>query len=238
MIATLEAARPPGRALRPARRLVVELVGPAAAGKTSLILALGAGDRRLRAGLRVPRQRHVATALALAPTFLALHRPYGGLLWKEMKRITYLGSLYRLLQGGRPMGDGTVVLDEGAVYMLARLQVFGADRIRSAAYARWWRGAIEAWARRLDLIVWLDAPDAVLRERLRGRRQPHPARELPDDGIDRFIGSYRESYRRVVRALVEARGPEVLVIRTDRESVAQIARRVEAAVREMEATGA
>ncbi|HEX6614691.1 MAG TPA: hypothetical protein VF046_00155 [Gemmatimonadales bacterium] len=237
MIATLEAVRPPGRVLQPTRRLVVELAGPAAAGKTSLLLALGGGDRQLHAGLRVPRHMHIATALSLAPTFLALHRPYGGLLRKEMKRITYLGSLSRLLQDGRPTQDGAVILDEGAVYMLARLQVFGADRIRSAAYARWWRGAIEAWARMLDLIVWLDAPDPILRARLRGRRQPHPAKALPDDGIDRFIATYRESYRRVVRALVEARGPEVLVIRTDRESVAQIARRIEARVRELEATG-
>lgn len=237
MIATLEAVRPPGQAPQRTRRLVVELVGPAAAGKTSLMRALGTGDRQLHAGLRVPRHRHIATALTLGPTFLALHRPYGGLLWKEMKRITYLGSLYRLLREGRPTRDGAVIVDEGAVYMLARLQVFGADRIRSAAYARWWHGAIEAWARMLDLIVWLDAPDPILRARLRGRRQPHPARELPDEGIDRFIATYRDSYRRVVRALVQARGPEVLVIRTDRESTAQIARRIEARVAELEATG-
>ena len=236
MIATLETARPPVDTLHPARRLVVELAGPAAAGKTSLIFALGTGDRHLHPGLRVPRQRHLATALTLAPTFLALHRPYSGLIWKEMKRITYLGTLYRLLQAGGPARDGTVVLDEGAVYMLARLQVLGADRIRSVAYTRWWRGAIEAWARTLDLIVWLDAPDAVLRERLRRRRQPHPVKELPDAAIDRFLASYRESYNRVIRALREARGPKVLMVRTDRETVAEIARRVEAAVRELEGT--
>jgi hypothetical protein len=37
--------------------------------------------------------------------------------------------------------------------------------------------------------------------------------------------------------LVEARGPEVLMIRTDRESTAQIARRIEARVGELEASG-
>jgi len=235
MIATLEAVRPPGQATHPRRRLVVELAGPAAAGKTSLTLMLGTGDQRRRAGPRVPRHRHIATALALAPTFLALHRPYSGPIWKEMKRITYLGSLYRLLQEERPTGGGTIVLDEGAVYMLARLEVFGADRIRSIAYTRWWRGAIEEWARMLDLIVWLDAPDAVLRERLRGRRQPHPVKELPDCAIDRFLAAYRESYDRVIRALA-ARGPKVLTVRTDRETVAQIAGRVAAAVRQMEDT--
>jgi thymidylate kinase len=235
MIATLER---PGRTIAatdPVRPLVVELVGPAGAGKSSLLLALGAGDRKLRAGLRVPRQRHLATALTLTPTFLALHRPYRGLLWKEMKRITYLGSLYELLQERSGANAGTVLLDEGAVYMLARLEVLGAERTHSAAYARWWHGAIEAWSRTLDLIVWLDAPDPVLRDRLRRRAQSHPVKRRPDEAIDRFIASYRDSYRHVIRSLMEARGPRLLTVRTDQEDVECIARQLTAEVRDMEA---
>jgi len=235
MIATLERPGPASVATAPVRPLVVELAGPAAAGKTSLLLALGAGDRTLRAGLRVPRQRHLATALTLAPTFLALHRPYRGLLWKEMKRITYLGSLYELLRERSGASAGTVLLDEGAVYMLARLEVLGAERIRSAAFAGWWRAAIEAWSSTLDLIVWLDAPDPILRDRLRRRPQSHPVKRLSDDAIDRFIASYRDSYRHVIRSLMEARGPRLLTVRTDREDVECIARRLAAEVRDMEA---
>jgi predicted ATPase len=235
MIATLERSGPASAAREPARSLVVELAGPAAAGKTSLLLALGEVDGTLRTGLRVPRQRHLATALTLAPTFVALHRPYRGLLWKEMKRITYLGSLYELLRERSGASAGTVLLDEGAVYMLARLEVLGAQGIRSAAYAAWWRAAIEAWSSTLDLIVWLDAPDPVLRDRLRRRAQSHPVKGLPDDAIDRFIASYRDSYRHVIRSLMEARGPRLLTVRTDQEDVECIARRLAAEVRDMEA---
>jgi predicted ATPase len=235
MIATLERSGPASAVTEPVRPLVVELAGPAAAGKTSLLLALGAGDRTLRAGLRVPRQRHLATALTLAPTFVALHRPFHGLLWKEMKRITYLGSLYELLRERSGASAGTVLLDEGAVYMLARLEVLGAEGIRSAAYATWWRAAIEAWSSTLDLIVWLEAPDPILRDRLRRRAQSHPVKRLSDDAIDRFIASYRDSYRRVIRSLMEARGPRLLTVRTDREDVECIARRLAAEVRDMEA---
>jgi predicted ATPase len=235
MITTLERPGRAGVATDPVRPLVVELAGPAAAGKSSLLLALGAGDWKLRAGLRVPRRRHLATALTLAPTFLALHRPYRGLLWKEMKRITYLGSLYELLQERSGESTGTVLLDEGAVYMLARLEVLGAERIQSAAFAGWWRAAIETWSRTLDLIVWLDAPDPVLRDRIRRRAQSHPVKRSPDEAIDRFIASYRDSYRRVIRSLMEARGPRLLTVRTDREDVECIARRLAAEVRDMEA---
>jgi hypothetical protein len=234
MIATLETPRAADAAARPARPLIVELAGPAAVGKTAVIHALGAGDRRLRAGLRVPRRRHVATAFALAPTFLALHRPYPGLLWKEMKRITWLGTLHRLLRERRAAPGDAILLDEGAVYMLARLEVHGAGRIRSDAYARWRQEAIDTWAAMLDLVVWLDAPDSVLRERLRRREQPHPVKHLPDGDIDRFLSSYREAYRRVIHALAEADGPRVVAVRTDREDAEHVAGRVTAELRDLE----
>jgi hypothetical protein len=217
----------------PFRRLVVELVGPAAAGKTSLIAALGAGQPGLRAGLRVPRHRHLATALAHAPTILALHQPYDGLRWNAMNRMTYMRSLHRLLLEPAAARAGTVILDEGAVYMLARLQVHGADRIRSGAYQSWWHGAIEDWTRTLDLIVWLDAPDPVLRERLRGRGQPHPAKHLPDEAVSSFMARYRDAYWRVITALTAVRGPGVLAVRTDEESVSDIAGRIVTTMRTM-----
>lgn len=234
MIATLEPLTAPGEARRPRGRLVIELVGPAAVGKTSVVEALGAEGRLRRTGMRVPRYRHLTTALALAPTFLALHRPYRGMLWKEMKRITYLGSLLRLLRERSAWAAGSVVLDEGAVYMLARLEVLGGERTRSTGYARWRRAAIEAWAQTLDLIVWLDAPDAVLSARLRERAQEHPVKRLPDDAVQRFLADYRRSYRRLIQAFETARGPEVLTVRSDREGPRCIARRLSAVVRTME----
>jgi hypothetical protein len=217
--------------------MVVELVGPAAAGKTSLIAALAGSRPGLRAGLRVPRHRHLVTALGLAPTFLALHLPYDGLLRKAMKRITYLSTLHHLLHEPAFVRAGTVILDEGAVYMLARLQVHGADRIRSRAYLRWWHGAIEAWARTLDLVVWLDAPDPVLRERLRGRAQSHPAKHVSDDAVSSFLACYRDAYWRVIAALTATDGTRVLTVRTDHESVDDIVSRVVAEMRRMDTEG-
>ncbi|MEO6055332.1 MAG: AAA family ATPase [Gemmatimonadales bacterium] len=214
------AAGPP----QPAR--VVELVGPAASGKTSLLVEVAGREPEVEAGLRIPRHRHVAPALALAPIFLALHRPYRGLMRKEMKRITYLSALHRVLQERKAARARPVILDEGAVYMLARLLVLGGDRVRGAAFEHWWQSAIQRWAATLDLIVWLDAPDAVLRERLRARRQSHLVKQSSDEAIDKFMATYRAAYQRVMGALTEAHGPRVLTVRTDQEPVAHIAQRL------------
>ena len=105
---------------------VVELVGTAGAGKTSLLEALANSGVTIRAGFRLRKHWHVLPAFALVPTFVALHRPFRGVLWKEMKRITYLATLRHRLQEQRK-GSRPVVLDEGPVYMLARLRVLGGN---------------------------------------------------------------------------------------------------------------
>jgi shikimate kinase len=222
-------------AAAPPRRVrIVVLVGPAAAGKTSLLEEMARLDPGVEAGLRIPRRRHVGPALALAPTFLALHRPFRGLMRKEMKRIMYLSTLHRVLQERSSARARPVILDEGAVYMLARLLVMGGDRVHGAAFEHWWQSAVQQWAGTLDLIIWLDAPDPVLRSRIRGRLQSHGVKQSSDEVIDTFMATYRAAYQRVIGELNERQGPRVLTVSTEREPVGHIARRLLAELRDAE----
>jgi hypothetical protein len=222
---------PTGASRSAGRPTVVELVGVAASGKTSLLHALGRGDPTLQAGLRPPRIRHMAQILPLLPTFLALHWPYRGLLRKEMKRITYLRTVYGMLHGELPGRPRAVILDEGPVYMLARLRVYGGERIRTATFERWWRGTVAQWARTVDLIVWLDAPDITLLQRSRTRDQVHQLQRLSEVRAQQFLAAYRQAYETVVGALTELSGPAVLRVRSDQQSVEAIRDQVLAEIR-------
>jgi thymidylate kinase len=209
-----------------ARRHVVELVGVAATGKTSLLRALRGQEPGWRGGLRPPKYQHAWSAVSLLPTFLALHRPARHLLWKEMKRITYLRTLRRALAAEARRPDGAVVLDEGPVYMMARIRMYGGPAVRSAAFAPWWREVGREWQRVLDLVVWLDAPDAILARRLRSRAQRHRLQGTKEQDIEEFLASYRAAYAEVMSLLGEQGGVRVLEFRTDREMPERIAERV------------
>jgi shikimate kinase len=205
------------------RPLVIELVGPAGAGKSTLLQTLGRHGGGIRAGVRIPLLGYAWVAFPLLPTFLRIHRPYRGLLWKEMKRIVYLQALERLLRREAVRSHSAIVLDEGPVYMLSRLRVFGGEAIESPSFERWWRGAVGRWAEALDAVVWLDAPDAVLARRVRARGRPYPLNDTSETALCKLFSSYRAAFERVISELTDGGGPRVFKFATDRQSAERVA---------------
>jgi len=211
-------ATQPRRADRP---LVVALAGLAGAGKSSLARALVALDPEIRARPRVSWWRYLASLPAVIPTFISLHRPYRGWLGKEMKRFLRLEALHRLVQ--ETTDCRMLVFDEGPVYLLSRILVYGGQNIQTRSFDECWRRAIDTWAPALDAIVWLEAPENLLSERLRARGK-HPFADRSDEAVRRLLGAYREAFNRVIRELTAAGGPRPWTVRTDRGSVASTAR--------------
>ncbi len=62
-----------------------------------------------------------------------------------------------------------MVLDEGAVEMMAWLRVKGSAYVKSDALRGWWMSTYETWAGLLDMVIYLDAPPACLLDRVRSR---------------------------------------------------------------------
>ena len=205
------------------RSLILELVGPAGSGKSTLLKILGERDNRIQAGLCIPKRRYIKQAFLLLPTFLRIHRPFRGILWKEMKRILYLKTLRQLLEQEATKNCKAIFLDEGPIYMLSRLRVFGGDAIQGLSFDKWWQSAIAQWANTVDAIVWLDAEDAVLAHRIRTRNQPYPVEDITDSSIYRFSARYRAAFGQVISELTAGDGPEVIKFVTDFQSPEQIA---------------
>ncbi len=196
------------------RPLVIELAGLAGAGKSAIAAGLAHLDPGLRVRPHVSGADYLASAAPLLPTFVSLHWPFRGLLSKEMKRILRLGALHRVAQ--RSEQYRALVFDEGPVYMLARILVYGGENIRTRGFARWWRRAVAQWAATLDVVVWLDAPDAVLAERIHTRPQWHHVQGAGTEALTAFLRVYRTAFTRVITELTTCRGPELWTVGTER----------------------
>jgi len=184
------------------RPRVVELVGPAGAGKTTLARALPGLVPDVRAGLTLwglPRPLLLAGALAVMPAVAAAARgrPLRGAAVRQMIR---LGALRHALERAAAGGARLIVLDEGPVFALSWLEVFHA-RDDDPAWRQWRRRALQEWGGRLDVVVRLDAADSVLAHRIRTRAKPHPLKQSPDAEIFHFLACFRRAFDQVIGEL-------------------------------------
>jgi O-antigen/teichoic acid export membrane protein/thymidylate kinase len=209
--------------------VVVEVVGPHGAGKTSLVRSLAdrGDDVHLAHEIwALPKAVLFLNGLPLLPTILGLFRAAGRVLWEEGKHLIRLQALYQVLQRNRSNGHRLVLLEEGPVFGLTWFHVFAHRSVTNGGLTSWWPRALTRWARTLDIVVFLDAPDPVLARRIRTRAQSHPLKDKSDAEMFDFLQRHRAAYRRVVDDLRAHDGPTVLWFRTDEQSTDEIAQHV------------
>ena len=203
---------------------IVELVGLAGAGKSTLIRELCTRDSRICGSAAIKWTSYLKDAPALMPLFVDLHRPFRTVRLREMKRALHLKTLARLVS--RTDAPHVIVLDEGPVYMLTRQLVLGASAMDNDAFYWWWQRTLDHWAHTLHLVVWLDADSACLAQRIRQRPGRPPIRDVRDESLLPFLERYRSAFARVLAALSRRSGPTVLPIDTEQLAPEAIAARV------------
>ena len=206
---------------RPAR--AIELVGPAASGKSTLYRALSAQCAAVSPGVPFGGLGHVRLGLRhatlLLPAWLASRDRW--LSEKELRSLNYVVGWAEGVERA-PHGD-LAVFDHGPIFRLARLRSFGPRLVESAAYRRWEHQAIERWARLLDAVVWLEAPDALLTERIDARGEPHRMKGGEAGETKRFLDRYRASYAALLAELAAAGAPAPIRVDTSRQAPGAIA---------------
>lgn len=199
------------------RPLVVELAGPAGAGKSSLRRVLLERDPEMRWVPLVSRSRlapvYARQAASLLPTYLRHHRGTPWFTRQQAKAMALLDGWSKELDRV-PASDGrTLLLDQGPVFRLAVLSEFGPPLTESPAFQGLLQRWMELWGRRIDLVVWLSAPRDVLLNRVRTRPQDHAVKQWAADPALARIGRYQEAIDRTIERIAAA-GP-VTVLRFD-----------------------
>ncbi|MHC4103452.1 MAG: AAA family ATPase [Planctomycetota bacterium] len=207
---------------------IVELVGPAGAGKTTLARALGQRDERIRIGaeLELRKMKHIPIFLAnasfLLPVFLRRCQHSRWFTWDEIKAMVYLKGWPRFLRQQASNNGAIILLDHGPVFKLAMLNAFGPERLRSKDFEEWWDNMLKQWAFTLDMVIWLDASDTNLLERINTRNQRHAVKGKPEGEAYKFLARYRTSYEQILAKLTTYKDPTLFQFDTSQASIEQI----------------
>ena len=209
---------------------IVEIVGPAGAGKTTLCHALSHGNKSIHLG-NFPDVRKISDApffiwngFQIFSALLSLSQHNSRKLTRrEFAWLSILHGWPGVLQNELKNGKA-IVLDQGPVYLLTETGEFGPQYLRKQKAENLWRDLYSRWANTLDLIVWLDAPDTDLLERIRSRDKGHVVKNESVETTFEFLAGYRNAYERTISSLTSNRiGLKTLRFDTSQKTPQEIA---------------
>jgi shikimate kinase len=209
---------------------IVEIVGPAGAGKTTLYQTLSHCNGSIHAG-NFPAVRKISAA----PFFLwngfqlfinligSSQHGAGKLTRREWAWLSILYGwpvvLRRELQNNK-----TIILDQGPVYLLTEVLEFGPEYLREKIMGKLMQTFYSQWADTLGMIVWLDADDADLLKRIRNRDKEHVVKNESEETALRFLDRYRKAYEQIIFNLeINHMGLKILRFDTSRNTPQEIA---------------
>jgi hypothetical protein len=145
--------------------------------------------------------------------------------------MLHLNGWNRILARPHVSSCSVIVFDHGPFYMLTALREFGPDFAQESGFHRWWGRRLTEWASRLDMVVWLDAPNSVLADRIDDRDHKHIIKGRSQQEKQSFLGRYRSSFGAVM-SMATARNDDLGVYRyrTEYNSTAQITEEILGAI--------
>lgn len=198
------------------RRTLVEIAGVAGSGKSTLTRSLvgSQGDRLSRAEfIHASTPSHLPYIARGIPRFFGAYaaglRKSPRPTWADFKLMAYVTEWDRFVMSNSDYSGRVVLFDQGPIYALVRLKVKGLTMSGTAAFESWWSRRFEVWAEVMTTVVWLDATDDVLLNRIDGRPQDHAIKGTSKPAGRQFLARYRESFQAILVEL-EARGVDVL----------------------------
>lgn len=208
------------------RPTLVELVGAPGAGKSTVFAALQAADRAVVGRPILTRSRNapwLSVQAALLLGTLVRRRALDRRWYPNMIAMSAeLRALPRVLERRAP-GE-ILVFDQGPLFTLTR------PRMLDARLHAWSGATFELWMTLLDVVVWLDAPDAELIARIRARPKTHRIKDARDEDARDWIARDRERFGPVLdRVEAAPGGPAVLRFDTSQHAPEAVARDVLAA---------
>jgi thymidylate kinase len=202
--------------------MVVELVGVAGVGKSTLYHALekkGFPEIKCQS---IPPVWKISTTPFFIKNILLILPIIIRQLFNSERRITrreiaclaILNGWHKELRKEVAKTNKIIVIDQGPISLIAHLAVWGPKSLFDSDMQEWWEKVYEKWKHNIDIVVLLDTSDVELKARVNHRPQGHFLKGEPDSKVIYWNSKYRILYEHIVNKL-SSNNQEIQVIRID-----------------------
>jgi hypothetical protein len=146
----------------------------------------------------------ILNGLQLIPSLFRLYR-YNSrqLTRREFAWMAILKGWSALLRNKSNEDNKVIILDQGPLYLLAEMRLFGPEYLKDKAAEKFWQELYIRWKSTLHVVVWLDAADNILLDRIRTRLQEHIVKDEPEPVVYQFLDRYRTEYEFILSFLTD-----------------------------------
>jgi shikimate kinase len=210
--------------------IVLEIVGLAGTGKSTILNSLTKQDKKIQAGYCYNKILYIPCFINIIPilfwTFLSECRNSRHLTWVAVKAMLFLSTLHYVAKKQSSNNHTIVMLDQGPIYMLTLLHMFVLENVKTQRLKQWWENYLNKWSSTLDIIIRLEAPDNILIERVHDRRKWHIFKEQTEQEVQDLMAHYRRSYEYIISRFTLNGGPRIFSFNTNHDSVNHIVNKI------------
>lgn len=209
--------------------LVVELAGPAGAGKTTISQILGRIHKTVTIKVfpfvhqRVDRLFFAKQAILLTPDLVRLWVHKNGsrfLTPRELAWMAILNGWHRFLRQPTVGSHNVWLIDQGPIFLFSELYTNGPGVLNGKSAERWWERVFRAWSQTIDILVWLDASNEDLIQRIHLRDKWHRVKEKDELESIAYLNNIRSNYKKIITRLRDDGGHYRLIeIDTSKKTV-------------------
>ena len=210
---------------------IIEVVGPPGSGKSTLTRIFRQKNTDLNVTI-FPYFREISqipffagSLMSFSPTLWWLYKKGKGkrITKHDIALMTILNSWNKVLVRQSAKYRKTIILEEGAICLLAKLDAFGSDILKSEASTEWWNETYQKWARTITLIIQLDTPIPILLKRIRSRELQYEIGSMTDQKATEYLSHIQSSQEKILsRLTAESNGPRIYRFSTLEGSPEQI----------------
>jgi shikimate kinase len=209
---------------------IIEMVGVAATGKSTLRKAMMQRDDRIKFFDKTGNISYLPFLIKLVVIWLPLYlKEYRQSRWftlQEIRNMAYLDTWISRIRRKAFFNNDIYIVEPGSVYWLSSLQGSGPEITNHPRFVRWWKDTFRKWATTLDAIIWLDAPEDVCFNRVHSRNQWHQFLSYTAESALAQIKYDRDSYHKLVPEMASQFAVKVFYFRTDQISTEKMVEQI------------